>query len=195
MRRIVRAGLVAAAAAAISGCWVRSLHPLYKATDTDSSPELIGTWQDAEGRQTVIIERGGKVGYRIVYLDGDKPAVFRGRLVQLGDSTYMDVEIAGVASENRLYAFTLIGGHSIFRIDTRGETLSYSSMDYAVLEQGLKSGQLRLKYETVGSGSDDPKAPAGVVIITAPTDELRWFLTSEKRDALFTKPVELKKIR
>jgi len=170
------------------GCWMRSLHPFYLVDEPVFEPGLAGTWQDKEGKITFIAEKGAKGGYNIVYVNGDKPALFTGHLAKIGGQLYLDMDIASPGSQNDLYSCSIVGTHSLFRLELGTNKLRYSYILYKWLEEGFKSGKLVIAHETL----EDNKG----VVITASTTELREFVGKHAEDkGMFSELAELKRIR
>ncbi|MBM3289727.1 MAG: hypothetical protein FJY92_06210 [Candidatus Hydrogenedentes bacterium] len=74
----------------LSGCMVRSLHPIYTAKDIIAMPEVEGAWkgQDDEGVMSFVRDGDGYV-FRIV--DGPDRLVASAHFARIGKATYLDL--------------------------------------------------------------------------------------------------------
>jgi hypothetical protein len=159
------------ACAALAGC-VPSLHPLYTEQDGAFEPDLLGSWDDEEGRPAFEFARAGP-GYDALYRAGQEPARFEGRLVRLGERTFLDLfpqmEHSGM---NDLLAAHLVAAHVFFRVEVSSAELKLSALDPVWTAELLEKDPGALRHETRGD----------LVLLTAPTPELRAFVEKHGGD-------------
>ena len=160
-----------AAAICSGGCLVVSLQPLYDDQSIAFEEALIGSWENAEDGTRATIERGEWRSYKVTYTDRSSSWSFQGNLTKIGAATFLDLtEMRG--TDPGPY---LVPVHGIVRVSLTDKTLTGALLDYdrfmrAIVQKSL--GKLT-------AAIDDRRN----VAITAPTTELRRWLTQPPADA------------
>jgi hypothetical protein len=132
IRRLV---VVLAALAFAPACLVLSVHPAYDDDTMTWEPGLLGTWQDADDRSSIEIERGEWKSYKIRYVHPIETGEVTGYLTAIGDDRYIDVMPA--RGEDR-GAF-LVPVHAVLRLKLDGDRLELTPLSYDWFFDRLKT--------------------------------------------------------
>jgi len=159
------------AALGSSGCLVLSLHPAYDDESVVFDEALVGQWENADDQTSAAIEHAEWRSYKIAYTDHFATRLFHGNLTKIGASTLLDLtEIRG--SDPGPY---LVPVHGVFKVAISSDTLIVADLDYNWFLRALTQ-------KLVGrpaAALDDRRN----VMLTAPTSELRRWLTRAPADA------------
>jgi hypothetical protein len=165
-----RQGYLAGAALALllSGCTVRSIHPLYTEADLAFDQALIGIWGEEEGKETWTIQGAGDKAYRVIYAEPGKATMLEGRLVRLGSYHYLDLFPKETDDGFQIPA------HLFVKVSVEGDTLRCAILDPDWLRAALADGRVTLPHVAPGSG--------GGLILTADTKQLQEFVSRHVGD-------------
>ena len=170
---------------------IPSVNPLYTPDTIVFRAELVGVWKDkAESDDSWNFTRSGENAYTVVIQDKESASTFKGHLVKLGETLYLDLvpteDVLEKAKIDGFYRAALIPGHLFAKIKL-GKTLEIQMLN----PDGFK--------ELV---SADPKAIAHAIpeperlVITASTDELqKFFKKHAETRSLWGDPGVLKKVQ
>ena len=124
------------AAACASGCLVVSLNPLYQDATIGWDASLLGSWQDADDKASMEIERGEWRSYRIKYVHPIETGMLTGYLTAIGDERFLDVMPA--RGEDR--GSFLVPVHTILRLRLEGDKLELTPLSYDWMNERLRGG-------------------------------------------------------
>ncbi|MGH9788992.1 MAG: hypothetical protein ACRD4U_09855 [Candidatus Acidiferrales bacterium] len=169
------------------GClW--SLHPLHTGEDAVFEPGLVGVWAATDGEIVAIVKESDAKAYEITYLETDSskasPGKYRGRLVRLGDTLFLDLEADREALE-QARADGLLATHLFFRIRLSEDELQVEMVDDELLKEvdpaKLRREKLPERY---------------VTLLTAPSDEIRaWLKENAQNPQLYSDPLVLRRVK
>lgn len=150
-----------------SGCFVRSLHPIYTERDLVFEPALLGEWSEAGSKEVWTFSREGANGYLFVHTDEDgRRGDFRAGLAKIGDVFFLDlVPVGPDAKGNLIHQLHFLPVHSFLHLERVGPTLRMRAPDPDWLERFLAAHPEALSHETID----------GEIVLTAPTGELQIF--------------------
>ena len=177
----------------ISGCYVKSLQPLYTDEDVVLDSTLVGTWIDVDST-TWSFQESRSNSYDLIYYEpkyddesvpGDS-VEFEVHLVSLDNSLFMDLFPGDVpvASHirNLLYQLHLIPVHTFAKIWLKGDSLSISMFDAEWLLKLIDKEGVVISYESI---EDD-------IVLSASTPDLQEFVLKFADDPkVFSEPFEL----
>ncbi len=153
-----------------TGCWVRSLHPIYTEKDLIFDENLVGTWEmvdkDGNEKATMIFHRLEKTAYRLSYGEKGDTAEFEVHLTRIGERTFLDLYPELPADYQGVDAAHVVRAHGIVRIAIGKDETRFELLDHEWLKGALEKEKLGLAYQIVD----------GAVILEASTEELRAFL-------------------
>jgi len=187
------------------GC-VRSLHPIYTSSDVVFHEQLIGTWRQADGKNTWQFTKAKDDdrhrSYRVVLTDGDgRPGTFLAHLVKIDGEIFLDLfPIAPNLANNNFYKLHFQRVHSFLHVERNETTFHLTPMNPKWLNEHLKDHPDAIAHRTLNpSGHPDRGEsgnPAERLLLTASTEKLQKFLTKhlENEDA-FGDPVKLAPVR
>lgn len=165
-------------------CW----NPLFTEGDLTSDPALVGTWGEAEGKDTWTFSKADENKYKLVQVDGDgQKAEFDAHLVKLKDRRFLDLLLVNApdAKINGFASASLLPGHLILQVYDIGLDLRISAMNPDWLNDYLKEHPKVIEHRKLG---DDR------VVLTASTKELQQFvLAHAEGEGLFGTPDPLKR--
>lgn len=165
-RRLSLAAILVAAACALQGCLVLSLHPAYDDESIAWDPALIGDWRDADDVSTIHVEAAEWRSYKIHYEHPSEKGDLTAYLTIVGDDRYIDVTpVRGTD-----WGSFLLPVHDVLRIALAGDTLTLTPLSYDMLSARLRSGR------SAGSGLSAVMDQKQNVVITSPTSQLRAWL-------------------
>lgn len=150
-----------------SGCFVRSLHPIYMERDLVFEPALLGEWSEAGSKEVWTFSREGANGYLFVHTDEEgRRGDFRSGLAKIGDVFFLDlVPVGPDARGNLIHDLHFLPVHSFLHLERIAPTLRMRAPDPDWLERFLAAHPEALSHETID----------GDIVLTAPTGELQAF--------------------
>jgi len=173
MRTIVP--MILGLAVVVSGCWVRSLNPIYTEKDVTFDPKLVGTWvvADDDGEEeTMVFRRSGENAYELVYVSRGKAGTFDAKLVKIDDTLFVDISPKPPQGFEGGYTLHLIRSHSFVKIEIGEKETRIIPLDHEWLKKALDAGKVKLAHEVVDE----------LVVLTASTEDLQKFLRTHADD-------------
>jgi hypothetical protein len=131
---------------------VVSSDPVVTGSDATFDSRLLGSWEDVKGSDRASVSRAGASSYRIEYTDEHgRTGRFEARLGRLGERRVLDVWPAPGANElPDVYGNSLLPGHVLLALEIDSDRVSVSTLEPDSLGAALRSGQVRLAYESAG---------------------------------------------
>jgi hypothetical protein len=169
--RTIRLAIAGCLAVLSTGCLVTSLQPAYDDRSIVFEDGLVGRWENADDRTTVVIERAEWRSYKLTYTDRSATFTLHGNLTTVGSSLYLDVTQPR-GSDPGPY---LVPVHGIYRISLIGDTLTAAPLDYNWFANALNAKTLG----RLGVAMDDRRN----VTISSPTEDLRTWLARAPEEA------------
>lgn len=178
LREIVRAlglALLLALLSAQAG-EAQSVHPLYREGEVETEPALVGTWEAWGLRFT--FEPVKDSGYELTMADQDKElpfcVVFDVRLVRLRGELYLDAKfsrttIAGKRADELVPRIPI---HLLIKASFENGQMVLVLPSDTWFEEATLRGRIRIRHEKY----DD------LILLMAPTDELRDFICDYSRE-------------
>ncbi len=147
----------------LTGCFVRSLHPLFTQHELVFEPALLGAWvQQNEADVSVVFTRHGENAYNAEFREPGRTRQYRVAMGKIGESYYLDVMPFDDSVDDHF-----LPSHSIWRVQWEQDTLRMASLDHEWLRDLLRrSRRPPLAFEWVD----------GQIVLTASTRELQRFL-------------------
>jgi len=157
-----------AAVAAISGCYVQSIHPAYTDKTKAYDGALVGTWVSSEDDEYVFTMNDTTRGmYTLVSDQGGSEARFAAVLFQVGGAAFLDIYPDAPETENTFYMDHLLRVHNILKVEMEADTLWVQDFDAEWLHDAINKKQVRV-----------PNVPLdGAILLTGTTNELQSFVT------------------
>jgi len=163
----------------MSGCLLRSVHPLVTEQSATFAPELLGSWTDMKTLDSWTFRRSGDRSYRLLYYQrvskrgtptespGDT-AVFHAHLGLVGGGQFLDLQpVEGpngyTSLKNEFYNLHLFPTHSFLRVRIDSGLLHLAQVDPDWLQTQIDSGAVSIKHERTGDA----------LLLTASTEELQ----------------------
>lgn len=189
MRKLLIAALPAFAVFA-AGCFVPSLHPLYRDQDVVFRQEFVGAWTElgANNGDRWDFTRSGKDAYELVLSEnGAKRGVFNGHLVKLGETFFLDISPADMdLPVEDVYMAHRLPVHSFLKVGPMSPNLELLPLDQKWLEEYLKAHPAAIRHERVDDG----------IVLTASTTELQAFArTHASTKGAFDNAIKLERIK
>lgn len=170
VRRFARACAAAVLLVPLSGCLVVTLSPVYDTGSVVFDEALLGTWEQAEDRDTLIVGRGAWNAYDLSYQDGADITRFTAYLTRIEGRTVLDVTLeAGVEARPGT-----VRVHWPMLIDRQGDALSVRLLDYT----RFKSQLAERRIESLRAAFDTEQN----VVLGADTKALREWLAQHVND-------------
>jgi hypothetical protein len=179
-----------------TGCFVRSLHPLYTEQDIVFEPGLVGRWND-DDEAVWAFSRGDGDGYNLVITDDEgNRDPFIAYLVKIEGNLFLDLLPGTTKLEGtEFYKSLFLPVHTFCHIKQIEPTLQMRAPDLGWLEALLEEdpGAIRhekIQNEIVAPPASGAEAPGNVprrkmqyeIILTAPTKDLQAFLIEHLHD-------------
>jgi len=157
-----------------SSCVIRSLHPWFPSSDVTNETDLLGGWVGTNDGKDVAMTfvRGDKNEYIVQYVEGTTYGTFRGTLGKIGGEFFLDFR--PVEAPPGIEGLISFPAHSVAKLEIGSEKLVIRRMNYGLAKSrasGEKLGNLQITW-------DDENE----MLITAKSEDLRAFLSSNSRD-------------
>jgi len=180
---------VASVVLSSAGC-LTSLHPWFTQDDlvfeAVSSPDVTWTFERQDDTTYTLIDtRNEDEPLTDPKVTRKKLVTSRltARLMRLGQQRFLDISAGDKWTDNALLQELLVNSHALAKISLEGDTLRTAFLNENWLETALRDKRIVLSHEVVDASgaADDP--PTRIhssnrrVTLTAPTAELRMFLT------------------
>ncbi len=176
----------------LTGCLVRSLHPLYTKKDIISDDKIIGSWSDDEKSIWKFTKDGDE--YKLVHTDknGNK-ALFDVHLLKLGKYKFMDIYLTDLDENldkkiNGFGFFHLLPVHTFMRVDSIDKEVKLRFFNLEWLEKTIKENPNSIAHIKTGKGDDE------TVVLTAETPELQSFILKNAEGEAFKNELVLKRV-
>jgi hypothetical protein len=178
----MRTLLTLLAAVAISllggGCSTPSLNPLATPETTATDQDLIGRWADVKSTDTTyVVTQAGDNEYHLQCIpkeSGKRPLAFSFKIVRLAETRYLDLTVTKTAVDElgEKYGTCAVPAHAFMKMKRKGDELTIWLVKSQWLNDGLKSGEIKLAHATTRPRENDDKE---TYILTGPTSELQTF--------------------
>jgi hypothetical protein len=159
------------AAACSPACLVVSLNPLYQDETIGWDALLLGSWQDADDKASMEIERGEWKSYRIKYVHPIETGTLTGYVTSIGDDRFLDVMPA--RGEDR--GSFLVPVHTVLRLRLDGDKLELTPLSYDWMNE-------RLRASTPIAGLNVVLDQKENALIVSPTAVFREWLRKQVKD-------------
>jgi hypothetical protein len=160
------------------GCPAYSAHPLYTDQDAVVEPALEGTWlsPDPDDKEEMTFKKAGDREYAmaIFHPDTKLSETYKVHLVRLGGQLFMDL-IANdqtIAGANLDGPMGVIATHVISKVKVSGDDLAWATLEDDAIKKQSAAGGAPLDYQTVNND----------LLVTAPTDALRRYVSAHAED-------------
>jgi hypothetical protein len=153
------------------GCLVVSLSPTYDDDTIAWDAALLGSWQDADDKSSLEIERGEWKSYRIKYVHPIETGTLTGYLTVIGDDKFLDVMPA--RGEDR--GSFIVPVHAMVRLRLDGDRLELTPVSYDWMNE-------RLRARTPIPGLNVVLDQKENALIVSSTPALRAWLRKQLRD-------------
>lgn len=170
---------------ALTSC-VASLHPLYTDQDLIFDSSLLGTWTDADSKETWTFSRGGEKEYRLVYTDEDgKTGEFTARLLSAAGERFLNLTPANpLLAQNDYFKGHFLPTHTFVKISQVSGANQFSYLEPKWLKTYLDKNPTAIRHQTV----------SGEIILTASPREMQNFLLRHlNTEGAFAKPISIKR--
>jgi hypothetical protein len=181
-RSIIFMGILALA---ISGCFVKSLHPFFKESDVEFKNELLGTWLDEDSAtwriNPYVFAKGFMLGdstdnsYLMeMFDDTSNISTFNVHLFRLDGKLYLDFAPIRGDRYDEMIDIHMIPAHSIARIDFVSEdevVIAWFDEDW--LKGLFEENRVKIAHEVITTAESNYTKE---YVLTASTDELQKFI-------------------
>lgn len=168
MKRLV---LLVLAVTFAPGCLVVSLSPVYQDDTIGWDATLLGSWQDADDKSSIEIERGEWKSYRIKYVHPIETGTLTGYLTAIGDDKFLDVMPA--RGEDR--GSFLVPVHAVLRLRLEGDRLELTPLSYDWMNERLRAGTRIAGLNVVLDQKEN-------ALVVSSTTTLRGWLRKQLKD-------------
>ncbi len=181
-RNIILIGILALA---ISGCFVKSLHPFFKESDVEFKNELLGTWLDEDSAtwriNPYVFSKGFMKGdttdnsYLVeMFDDSTNISTFNVHLFRLDGKLYLDFAPIRGDRYDEMIDIHMIPAHTIARIDFVSENevvIAWFEEDW--LKGLFEENRVKIAHEVIRTAEENFTKE---YVLTASTDELQKFI-------------------
>ena len=195
------------------------LNPLHSVDTLIYEPELIGTWRDIDGEDTIIFSGNGEqTGYRVelTFNMEENYSIsipFTAHLVLLGEQMYLDLELNVDELElDKQYRELFLPVHWFYRVSKTDQTLILAYPDVSLdgsdsIRSYLRDHSEDLDFVIAGT-LREPKTPqdkyteedewSTTILVTAQTGDLQRFIIEHQGDEdeiIFNDSEELERVK
>jgi hypothetical protein len=135
MATVHRLVLLALALGLAPACLVVTVNPTHERDELVWEPALIGTWESAEDKSSVVVDKGEWQSYRLQYTHPIETGQLTGYLTRIGKSQFLDVMPA--RGEDR--GSFLVPVHVTLRVKLDGDRLEITPLSYDWFFDHLKT--------------------------------------------------------
>jgi hypothetical protein len=185
---IARVLVLAAMLAGSPACLVVSLNPAYDDDTIAWEPQLVGKWQDADDKSSIVIDRGEWRSYRIHYEHPIETGDLTGYLTIVGNDRYLDVMPARGQDRGSF----LIPVHATLRVRLDANRLELTPLSFDWFSDRLRGARPIPGLDVVADQKEN-------ALIVSPTDRFRAWLRAQLLEsdafgapAIFTRQTEAK---
>jgi hypothetical protein len=149
----------------LSGCYWRTLFPLFTSTDLVTNDALLGYWMAPDSAGGWIFEKGEENLYTVTLVSKDKSTKAVGRLGRIKNYLFIDLQPPQSFISDDNYDTYALPIHSFSRLQLNDRSLSMITINFEWLKTLLKKKPSELKHEWVNES----------LLITASTKDLKKF--------------------
>ena len=152
----------------LSGCIVRSLHPLYTDENVIFDARLIGQWTEEDSKEIWEFSQQGEQRYKcVVYEEDGEQSILVARLLEIKGKMFLDFFPTELdRQEGIFYQLHILPVHSFAYVKQIEPTLQISFPSSDWLQELLEKNPDAIRHEVLGK--DD-------IILSAPTEALQTF--------------------
>jgi hypothetical protein len=166
-----RLAVMLAVAVASGGCFVVTLSPAYDDQSIVFDDALIGRWDNAEDRTSVVIDRAEWRSYKLTYTDRSTTYAFQGNLTTIDGEQFLDLTRPRGSDAGPL----LMQVHAVYRVRRGADRLTAAAIDYGWVTRAMNEKRLGRLLAAI----DDRRN----AVIAARTEDLRAWLAKAPPDA------------
>ena len=185
-KRILALGLVL-----LGGCVVQSFYPFYTDEAKVSLPSIAGSWQPIDkdspantAERPWVFTTRADGQYEFLTYDKDKPGKLKATFFKVGTNLFCDFSPADVLPEdakiNGYWAFHVRPVHSVARVETNSDRLTFVPLSFDWVRAAVQSNQVTLAH-LQGKEKDD-------LLFTARPQEWSKFLADHAANTNAFKP-------
>ena len=152
----------------LSGCIVRSLHPLYTDENVIFDARLIGQWAEEDSKEIWEFSQQGEQRYKcVVYEEDGEQSILAVHLLNIKGKVFLDFFPTELdRQEGVFYQLHILPVHSFAYVKQIEPTLQISFPDSDWLQELLEKNPDAIRHEVLGK--DD-------IILSASTEALQTF--------------------
>ena len=152
----------------LSGCIVRSLHPLYTDENVIFDARLIGQWTEEDSKEIWEFSQQGEQRYKcVVYEEDGEQSILVARLLEIKGKMFLDFfPTESDRQEGVFYQLHVLPVHSFAYVKQIEPTLQISFPSSDWLQELLEKNPDAIRHEVLGK--DD-------IILSASTEALQTF--------------------
>ena len=152
----------------LSGCIVRSLHPLYTDENVIFDARLIGQWAEDDSKEIWEFSQQGEQRYKcVVYEEDGEQSILVARLLEIKGKMFLDFFPTELdRQEGVFYQLHILPVHSFAYVKQIEPTLQISFPSSDWLQELLEKNPDAIRHEVLGK--DD-------IILSASTEALQTF--------------------
>ena len=152
----------------LSGCIVRSLHPLYTDENVIFDARLIGQWTEEDSKEIWEFSQQGEQRYKcVVYEEDGEQSILTARLLEIKGKMFLDFfPTESDRQEGVFYQLHILPVHSFAYVKQIEPTLQISFPSSDWLQELLEKNPDAIRHEELGE--DD-------IILSASTEALQTF--------------------
>lgn len=153
------------------GCLVLNVNPAYNDETIGWDPALLGSWDDADDKASMQIERGEWKSYRVKYVHPIESGTLTGYLTSVGDERFLDV----MSSRGEDRGSFLVPVHAVLRVLLEGDRLELTPISYDWMNKRLRAGTRIGGLEVALDQKEN-------TLIVSPTAAIRAWLRKQPKD-------------
>ena len=158
-------------------CLVLSLNPAYDDDTIAWDPQLVGRWQDADDKSSIVIERSEWRSYRVHYEHPIETGDLTAYLTIVGNDRYLDVMPARGQDRGSF----LIPVHAVLRVRLDENRLELTPLSFDWFSDRLRGAKPIPGLAAVVDQKEN-------ALIVSPTERLRGWLRTEVEAGVFGAP-------
>lgn len=152
----------------LSGCIVRSLHPLYTDENVIFDARLIGQWTEEGSKEIWEFSQQGEQQYKcVVYEEDGEQSILVARLLNIKGKMFLDFFPTKLdRQEGVFYQLHVLPVHSFAYVKQIEPTLQISFPDSDWLQELLEKNPNAIRHEVLGKND---------IVLSASTEALQTF--------------------
>lgn len=187
-------GLLLLTVVLLGGCWQKSIHPFYTASDLVSEPRLSGAWQIVQEKPpkddrplTWTFNRKGETEFLLVVEEDGERHEYDARVFKLGDRRYIDLH-------SRERAVSTVPVHHLFHLVELGAELKVTMLNEDWMRRWLRKHPASLPHIVVADNEEPDNRSREKFVLLADTKMLQNFIRDHLKDSdFFTGEIVLRK--